>query len=193
MRDIASGALTALASGRCKGALLVFMDLAAGPLRLCSGSRSVVADGYTWQAVGTLGSVDAIADKAGEADRQTLKLTLSAVSSDTLVSALTASVRDRDLTMTMAVLSEDTEAVLDTVPLAAAKMAQAPITRGAGTRTVSIIASHLADFFSKPKPFRNTDADQRLAYTDDTSRRFLLSQAQKQDAWPSREWFAKRI
>lgn len=191
MRDIDPSAADALESGVVKFAVLVYVDLDAGELRLCSG-RTVDWDGHTWTGAGTLGSIDGIAETAGEAEKKGLSMSLSGMSAAVLSSVLSASVRDHDCAIYFAVLDYATESVLDALQLFSGKLSQASITRTKDGRSIGVNVAHISDYFSRPKPFRNTDSDQRSAYSGDTSRRFVVSQAQKQDVWPAASWFRKQ-
>lgn len=192
MRDISTAGLAALRAGLAKGALLVYLDLAAGPLRLTSAQRSVTWGGHTYLGTGTLGSVEPVTDRVGEGERAGHKLSLSGVPTAVIASTLGASVRDRPYTEHLAIFDADTEQVLDVLPLAAGRLDRAGIVRTAESRSVEVGAQHIANWYARPKPLRNTDADQRRLHAGDTSRRWLLQQAQHKDTWPAASWYRKQ-
>ena len=195
MRDISPEGLAALRAGTAKAALLVHIELAAGPLYLTSASRSITWGGNTYVATGALGTVEAITDRVAEGERAVQQLMLSGIPQAVLVTVLGASVCGRPCTQYVAIFAPDTEAITDVLQLHAGELERASVVRTTGPdagRAVAVTNQHLATRYAKPKPFRNTDADQRRAYGGDTSRRFLLAQAQHQDVWPAASWYKKQ-
>lgn len=189
MRDTTPAALAALGSNDLTLALLVYMDLVAGPLRLNSSVVTLSWDGYDWVGAGGLGSVDEVKESVSE--RKPIRFQLSGLPTAVMATVLGNSVRDRDCQIWLAVLNPTTHALLDVIPTWAGKLSQASITRSTDSRVISVTAAHIGDYFDRPKPFRQTDADQRRAYSGDTSRRFIVSQSQHQDAWPAASFFKR--
>jgi hypothetical protein len=189
MRDIDPSAQAYMESGHALMAALVFLDLASGPLRLNTSSITIPWDGHDWIGAGGLGSIEPVEETSGE--HKPVQLSLSGMPAAVLSSVLGTSVRDRDCGIWLCILSPADCSVLDAVHTFSGKLSQAPISRSPTSRTVGVIAAHLGDYFARPKPFRNTYADQLSAYAGDTSRRFVVSQAQHQDQWPASTWRPK--
>ena len=86
MRTAASGYVATLAQASGFGVIwLVEMDLDE-TVYLCTAGFDVVWGGHTYAGAGDVGSIDAVADSAGE--RQALRFTLSSVPLDLLSMAM---------------------------------------------------------------------------------------------------------
>lgn len=189
MRTLTAEAAAVLSGAHVPVALLVEMLLTAA-LRLNTSPVNIAWNGHEWIGAGALGSIDEVADVAGE--QHALRFTLSGVPSDLLAVALAEPIRGKACTVRLAVLHPDTHAVLD-VPLAwAGTLDQMAITQQPGnTCSVSVTAEHAGAAYARPKPLRYTDADQQRLYPGDTSLRFVVSQSQHQDVWPAASYFRR--
>lgn len=189
MRIYSPEGVAALSAGRVVVTMLIYMDLPAGELRLNASSATIDWDGHTWVGAGSMGGVEQIKDSPS--GRDGLRFVLSGVPQSLLAQAVGTSVRDRDAAVHLALLNVASLTAFDVKQAWAGKLSQMPITRSGDSRAISVTAAHIGDHFDRPKPFRQSDADQQRAYPGDTSRRFIVAQAAHQDVWPSAEWGRK--
>lgn len=186
MRTIDSAALAELSGAVVSGALLLQID-SSPVLRLTPAAVDIVHGGNTYTGVGQLGTVETVVDSTGA--EQTLRFQLSAVDSSLLALALQDSMRGAAVTLRFSILSSTTHAVLDAPQVFAGFVDQTPIvldqTGDAATFAAQATALHRGVTAARAKPLRNTDADQQKLVPGDTSRRFVVSQSQHKDVWPS--------
>lgn len=186
MRNLSVAERTALASGTV--ALAVLVDLGFTPaIRLCSGSVTLQVGADLYFGTGVLGAVEAVSDEVQ--GTQHLRFSLSGVPSETLALALSEQVRGTACNVRLAILHGETQALLGTQLIFAGELDQMPITHGAETSTVGVIAVHRGETYRRSKPLRYTDNDQQLIQPGDTCCRYVLSQSQVQDVWPAAAFF----
>lgn len=186
MRSLTAPELAALSAPTVGAVLLLEMLYSPVPLRANSSAVDIAWGGQTWLRTGGFGGVDAVRDTTGEITA--LKFVLSAVPQDALALALASSARNVPVTLRLATLDAGTHAVVGAHVVFQGVGDQTPVTEGADSSTIAVTAQHLGTLLRRRKPFRNTDLDQQRRYPGDTSRRFVVSQAQKKDVWPSSEW-----
>jgi hypothetical protein len=192
MRDLNPAAKTAIAQGRAKLELLVFLDLST-PLRLTTCMESIVWGGYTWLSTRGMGSVDPIKDDGDNLSGITFSLNGAQV--DNLASVLTEKARGRACHLYVAVLDVATEAVLDALLQSRLVLDQcgvsdsAPDDSGVVSSTISVSARHLGTLFQRSKPLYYTDADQQKLYPGDYCLEFLNDQTSTEVVWPAAEFF----
>jgi hypothetical protein len=186
MRTIDSAARAVLSGPVVPMVLLV--DLGFTPaIRLCSGAVAVTYAGNLYFGAGTLGAVEAVVDQVQSTAG--LRFTLSGVPSESLALAMGEDVRGKSCTVRVAVLDPATQAVLDAPAMFTGTLDQMPITHGAETCTIGVVAMHRGDTYRRPKPLRYTDGDQQRLFSGDTSLRYVLSQSQVQDVWPAASYY----
>lgn len=183
MRTLSSTSQTTIASGYVPPTVLLLYIATSPVLRLNSTGFTVSYGGNDWLGAGTFGSVEKVTDAPG--DSQSLRFALSGIPSDAIALALSESVRGAACELSLALLDPSSKAIVDVLPLFTGSIDQMPISYGAQTSSISVTAVHRGETFSRPKPLRNTDADQQKLYPGDTSRRFVVSQSQVQDVWPA--------
>jgi len=188
VRSIAAPALAVLSGPVVPLVLLVEM-LFSPAVRLCSGAVAVQYGADLYYGTGSLGAVEAVSDEAQ--GTQQLRFTLSGVPSDTIALALGETVRGVVCAVRLGVLDPTTQALLDAPVVFTGTLDQMPITHGATTSTVGVVAIHRGETFRRPKPLRYTDGDQKMLYAADTSLRYVQSQAQVQDVWPAAAFFER--
>lgn len=182
MRTFAPAAAAVLAGPVVPLAMLV--ELGFSPtIRLCSGSVTVPYGGNDYAGTGTLGAVEAVTDEVQSTTG--LRFTLSGVPSESIALALGETVRGTSCALRMSILDPATQAVLDAPAIFTGTLDQMPITHGADTCTIGVVAIHRGETYRRPKPLRYTDGDQQRLYPGDTSLRYVLSQSQTQDVWPA--------
>ena len=187
MRTLSGTSQTTIASGYVPPTVLLLYVATSPVLRLNSTAFTGSYGGYDWLGAGTFGSVEKVTDQPG--DSQSLRFMLSGIPSDAIALALSESVRGVVCELSLALLDPSTKAVADVLPLFTGEIDQMPISYGGQTSSISVTAVHRGETFSRPKPLRNTDADQQKLYPGDTSRRFVVSQSQVQDVWPAAGFF----
>ncbi len=166
--------------------LLVYMGLTE-PLYMTTATRKVIFGGNEYLALGHLGSVDPVDDKAGT-DNRGLKFTLSGVPNEMLAISLQENIRNRPVSVRMAVLHPMTHDVIDAPAIWTGTLDQMPIHLGTDSSVITVTAEHRGSTFARPKPVRYTDNDQRRLFAGDTSLRFVVPQSTHQDVWPSAAW-----
>lgn len=194
MRGITVAAATALASGNF--GIVQLLTISSTPtIHLNSTTSAIDHEGTTYQAGGNLGTIEPVNDTID--GTQGLKFLVSGVPTDILAIALQDSIRGDAVTLKAAIYSksgttvtlEDVEAVwtgnMDQMPATL----EPPDADGRAVFALSPTAVHRSVTFGRPKPLRNTDVDQQKLVPGDTSRRFIVSQSQKQDVWPAASYF----
>lgn len=189
MRSISTGSQTALASNDAPTLIFLVEMMTTPPVRLNSTNSPLTYNGFTYDGAGLLGSIEAVTDSPG--DTQGIKLGLSGVTSTAVAYALADEIRGARTTLSLAVLHPTTRAVADNVQLFSGTLDQMPIAYGPESSDIGVTVIHRGETFSRPKPLRNTDADQQKLYPGDTSRRFVVSQSQKQDVWPAASFYRR--
>lgn len=185
-RDINSAAQAVL--GKRLGAAVFVEMLLDTPLYMSNGGMSIDYDGKTWVGIQQL-QVEAVAE--GTQNAEQLKFTLPAVPNEYLSLALGTNIRGKTVNVYLGILDPDTLAMLQMVPLWGGQLDQMPVGYGPDTASISVTAEHRAVAYARPKPLRYTDSDQRRLYPGDRCLEFLIDQSQKQDVWPSAEWFRR--
>lgn len=185
-RDINAGAAAVL-GGTFAAAVFVEMLLDT-PLYFSNAGIDIVHGGHTWLGVQQL-QVDAVEEGAQQAER--LRLTLPAVPNQFLALALSTNIRGKSVNVYLGIMDPDAQAMLQLVPLWGGQLDQMPVSYGPDNASISVTAEHRAVAFARPKPLRYTDADQRRLYSGDKCLEYLIDQSQKQDVWPSAEWFKR--
>lgn len=190
MRSLSSTSQSVLASGSIPTMILLLTMETTPVVRLNSTSATVSYQGNDYLGAGNFGSIDSIADVPG--DQGGLKFTLSGVPTDTISLALqdAPNTKGARVTLQLALLYPASKAIADVLQLFRGFVDQMPITYepkdgGGITASIGVTCAHRGETFSRPKPLRNTDNDQQKLYPGDTSRRFVVSQSQKQDVWPA--------
>jgi hypothetical protein len=192
MRTVSPAALAALNDPAASLVLLLEMQLTA-PLRFASSGVDITYGGNSYIGTGILGGVERVTDGPG-ANGGGLRFMLSGIPTEVLAIALAEPIRNKACSLRLAVLDIATHAVLEAPLVWTGTLDQMPISHqsddsGGSTCTVSVTAEHRGSTFSRPKPFRYTDGDQRRAFPGDTSLRFVVSQANHQDVWPAAVFF----
>ena len=186
MRMIDADAAKVLSRAGLSMVLLVYMGLTE-PLYLTSATRKVIFGGNEYLALGHLGAVDPVDDKAGS-DNKSLKFTLSGVPNELLAISLQENIRSRPVSVRIAILHPITHDVIDAPTIWSGTLDQMPIQSGAESSVITVTAEHRGSTFARPKPIRYTDNDQRRLFPGDTSLRFIVPQSTHQDVWPSAAW-----
>ena len=148
-------------------------------VRFNSTPHTVRYQGADWLGAGNFGSIDVVSDAPGDE---------SALRFDSAVCPPTAlrwrSVTRRKPSARHAVGGSSGsglhQAIADVLQIFRGCRSDADQLRRRRP-SIGVICTHRGETFSRPKPLRNTDADQQRPVPGDTSRRFVVSQSQVQD------------
>lgn len=182
MRILTAPAIAALSGPVTPLALLLELGFTPA-IRATSAAVDIDYGGNTFARVGNLGAVDPVRDSSGELAG--LKFTLSGVPSENIALALGESARKKSCKLWCAILDPDTHAVLDASLIFAGELDQMPISQQGDTSTIGVTAIHMGMLFRRPRTLAQTESEQLRLYPGDTSRRFLVSQANHKDVWPA--------
>lgn len=185
MRALSSTSQATIASGTVPPMILLNSMETTPVVRLNSTPHTVSYQGADWLGAGNFGSIDAVSDAPG--DESALRFTLSGVPADSIALALgdAPQTKGAGVTLSLAILDPASKAIADVLQLFRGYVDQMPISYGPESSSIGVICTHRGETFSRPKPLRNTDADQQRLVPGDTSRRFVVSQSQVQDVWPA--------
>lgn len=189
MRSISLSGLATIASTALPPTILLLLVETATVIRLNSSPVTVAYQGTDYLGAGNFGSVEEVNDTPG--DESAMRFTLSGVPADSLALALrdAPDTKGARATLSLALLDPSSKTIVDVLQLFTGFVDQMPINFSPESSSIAAVCTHRGETFSRPKPLRNTDADQQRLYPGDTSRRFVVSQAQKQDVWPSAAFF----
>lgn len=189
MRSLSPTSQATIASGSVPPMILLLTMETTPVVRLNSTPVTVSYQGNDYLGAGNFGSVDAVNDAPG--DEGSLRFTLSGVPADSIALALgdAPQTEGARVKLQLALLDPASNAIADVLQLFRGYVDQMPISYGPESSSIAVICTHRGETFSRPKPLRNTDADQQKLYPGDTSRRFVVSQSQTQDVWPASGFF----
>lgn len=182
MRTISAPALTALAGASVPMVMLLELGFST-VIRAASSAVDIVWSGQTWTRTGNLGAIDPVRDTSGEITG--LKFSLSGVPSANIALALGQTARGKTCKLWCAVLDPATHAVLDAPLIFSGELDQMPISEEEGSSVIGVTAIHSGQLFKRVRMLDQTDTTQQRLYPGDTSRRFLISQANHKDVWPA--------
>lgn len=171
--------------GKRGGVLLVEMQLET-PLYFSNAAVDIEHGGQTYIGVEQL-EVEPLREQAGEVEA--MSFTLPAVPNAYLTLALQTPINGKRVKLSLALLDPETQAIVRVQQLWAGQLDQMPVEFGPDTAGISVTAEHRAITYGRPKPLRYTDAEQRRLYPGDRGLEYLIDQSQKEDIWPSREFF----
>lgn len=186
MRAITAPAMAALAAEVVPMAVLVEMQLSA-TLRFSTASIDLTYAGGTYLGLGAIGTIEEVDDSPGE--YKNVVFTLGGVATDVVSIALSENIRNKPVTIRLAIIDTASATVLDAPVIWAGALDQMPMTVTKETVSISVTAEHKGATFARTKPLFYTDGDQRRLITGDTSLKTIQSQSTHQDVWPSAEWF----
>lgn len=184
-----SGTTTTQFSSSNAGPTVLLLQIDTSPVvYLATGNQTITHGGHDWLGTGAMGSVEEVADTAGQF--KSLRFTLTGVQSAYLSVALATNLKNVACTLSLCVLTVgDEKTVADVLQVFTGKMDQMPIQLAGGTCTISAVAEHAGVAYARAKPLRYTDDDQQRLYPGDTCCRFVVSQSQKLDVWPAASFY----
>jgi hypothetical protein len=185
MKSLPANVLSAVSARTLPMTLLIEMQLTE-PLYVTLANTDIDYGGKLWRGCGTAASVDPISDTTG--DRQGVKFTLSSVPNDVLAIALAEPMQGKRVKVHVAIGDPETYQIIRVEQLFSGSLEQPQTQEGDRLGQVVVAAESRAETFGRPKPLRYIDSDQQRRYPGDTCMRFIVSQSQHQDVWPSAAW-----
>lgn len=189
MRSLSSTSQATIASGSVPPMILLQQMETTPAVRFNSTPHTVRYQGADWLGAGNFGSIDVVSDAPG--DESALRFGLSGVPADSIALALVDAPQTKGAraTLSVALLDPVSKAIADVLQIFRGYVDQMPISYAVDASSIGVICTHRGETFSRPKPLRNTDADQQRLVPGDTSRRFVVSQSQVQDVWPAASFY----
>jgi hypothetical protein len=188
MRAISGAAATALTQPTVPMALLVDMMLTS-PLRVCTGGWTLTWNGYTYTAVGGLGSVEPVQENLGAP--AALRFTLSGVPSSMVSLVLAEPVQGKLVNVYVAIFDPATYQILDAALEWTGKLDTMTLGEDGGTAVVTVTAEHAGLDLLRTVTTRYTDADQQRLYTGDLGFQYVTDQADQVLVWPAASFFRR--
>lgn len=185
MRTLPANVLAAVSARTLPMTIMIQMDLTQ-PLYVTMANADIDYAGVLWRGCGTAVSIDPVSDTVG--DRQSVKFTLSSVPNDVLAIALAEPMQGKRVRVYAAIGDPETYQIIRREQLFSGILEQPQTQEGQELGQVVVAAESLAEVFTRPKPVRYIDSDQQRRFPGDTCMRFIVSQAQHQDVWPSAAW-----
>ena len=142
-RSLGTEGLNESLASSLKAALLVWLDFASGAVRLTNASSSMTWQGEHYVAVGSLGSVEAIAETS-DLSASGVRMTLSGIDASLVAIALTESYQGRRGQVRLALLN-DAMQVVDALILFDGKIDTMQITMGDTAQIVLTLEHRLID------------------------------------------------
>ncbi len=141
------------------------LDFVSGIIRVHDGSGSLAFGGNTYSGVGTFGGVDTV-DENIDIVARGIKLTLSGVDSAFVTPTMTEVYQNRDVTLYLGFVNQDTGALLATPEtIWEGRMNQMSIRIDKGIATIELSCEHRMR--REPRVARYTDEDQRVIFSGD--------------------------
>ena len=187
MRDL-SNEEEAASQGYALGVVwLVEIDLAA-PVYVNSSIHDLKDDasGITYLGRGGLGSVEDVADTAGEFPQ--LKFSLSGVPDEYIALADSTDTAGAEIRAKVSIVNLDTLKILDARTRYVGYLEPMTINDGAISATLEVIAESAAYSLLRPTSSLFTDAEQQRLYPGDLFFQFAQDQAEQRVVWPSANW-----
>jgi hypothetical protein len=171
-RSLGTEGLTESLAASLKAALLVWLDFSSGPVRLTNASSSMTWQGEHYVAVGSLGSVEAIAETS-DLSASGVRMTLSGIDASLVAIALTESYQGRRGQLRLALLN-DAMQVVDTLVLFDGKIDTMQITMGDTAQIVLTLEHRLIDA-QRARTRRFTHEDQQLRDPGDRGLEYVVA------------------
>lgn len=146
--------------------VLVDMDFSSGNLYLHDGIGTINFGGNNYLGVGQFGSIEGAVQDSLDVIARPIKLILSGVDSSVLTPAMTESYQGRTVTLYLAFLDSNTNALVATPEtLWEGRMDYMEIELGDNTGAIKLNCEHRLR--REPRIARYSDEDQQLAYSGD--------------------------
>lgn len=170
----------------------VEMLLTSAPLRVTSYALNLNYGGMEWLGLGALGQIQSIDDGSGDA--QQLQFTLAGVQQDQIALALSENVRFRPVRVFRWLLSNESDAVVDSKQVWAGQLdrlalVDSPAVDGQpGSTTIHVTAEHIEAKLQRLRLSRYTDEEQQKLHPGDTVLKNIAADSGKNIVWPAASW-----
>lgn len=171
-RSLTSAMLTAIADGVVRPHKLVVADFASGVTRFTTAPYDVIWDGDTYTGLGHLLSVDTIEERE-QLSTYGARLSLSAVPTDIVATAMTEHYQGRALAIYQALFDEDHQIIEDPMLPWSGFMDTMSIELGASAATVTLTGVHRLHDMDRARGGRYNDGDQQARFAGDRYFEFL--------------------
>jgi len=203
-RDVTAPVKAELSKGVVYPALFVEMLFDGGTLRLWSGygdrlfggsddSSEIVeattkANPHTFTGSGTMGTISAIQENAGDVRAAGVQLSLSGIPSDMLALTLTDTepVQGRPCTIWIAFFDPNWVLIADAVKLNGYQMDYSTIDEGGDTCKITVFAESILADLERPRVRRYTHEDQQALYPGDRGLEYVAGIQNKEFTWNSK-------
>ncbi len=171
-RTLTSAMLTAIADGVVRPHKLVVADFPSGVARFTTAPYSVPWDGHTYTGLGHLLSVDTIEERE-QLSAYGARLSLSAVPTDLVATAMGEHYQGRDLAIYQALFDEDHQIIADPMLPWSGFMDTMTIEIGEKVATVTLTGVHRLHDMDRARGGRYNDGDQQSRFAGDRYFEFL--------------------
>ena len=180
-RNLTAAVKTESKKGNIRPALLAYLALDGGDIRVTSLDHDVVWGGDTYVGVGNMGRVSAITEST-MLQASGLKLELSGIPAAYISMVLNEDYNERDVTLWTAFLDSSYAIIADPVLQFKGKIDQMGINLGA-TATVTLTAENKLIAWDRPNERRYTNADQQERFPLDKGLEFISQMVEKEIVW----------
>lgn len=174
MRDLSPDFSAIVSSAEITPAVLVFLDLEEGPLRIWTGLGTLEWGGESWQGIGSFGAVEPI-EEYSDVRSGSVGLMLTGVPNRTLSTLKDIGFKDRGASIYLAMFAGDSRELIGVELMLRGTMDVLKLNRApeSSTLTLSIVneLSRLRDTWGS----LYTDPHQQALFPGDTSLRFVAS------------------
>lgn len=183
--NLPGGMATALAAAHVTQFVLLQLELDGGTVYLASTPFAVDYDGHTYLAAQGIGTIEPVAETAGEV--RGLAYTLSGVPSSAIAGVLTEPLQGRTVTLRLAVV-DGTTLIVDPVVWQGA-LDVPTIEDDGATCTIRVTAEHALLGWQQPSGRLFSNEQQQKDYAGDLFFEFAADLADKTIVWPAKEFF----
>lgn len=181
MRTLTGAVASAVAGSNVPMLVFVEMDFPSGFLRVNNSGMSIAWDGHDWLGVGTLGSIDPIAESA-DLSAQGLGFSISGVPSETIAIALGQKYQGRACKVWYAPLAADHVVIADPIGPFNYRMDTMDIELGQ-TASIRVSAESRLIDWERSNVSRYTNEEQQRLYPGDLGCEFVPQMAEKELRW----------
>jgi len=180
-RALSAALQTAIAAETVRPAMLVYLDLPSGAVRVNSTIYSIDYDGNTYTGVGDLGRVGTV-QEATDFSSPSLDLILSGLNASLISAAYTDRYQGRDVFVYLAFLDGD-HALVDAFELFAGRIDYMQVQADESTVTITVRCENELVDWERPKIARYNDADQQARYPGDLGLEYVPLMVEREIVW----------
>lgn len=183
--NLDSATLTALAAANVTMFALVELDFDGGRVYLADLPFDIVWDGNTYQGAAGIGTIEPITESDAEA--KGIVLTLSAVATEAIATALTEEVQGRECLVRLAIVDGTTLRVDPCVWRGVMDVMQ--LEDDGEQQLLRVTAEHQMIAWQQPSGALFSDAEQQARYSGDKFFAYAAQIAEATIVWPSAAFF----